>query len=145
MAPMRLVVPWRRLVRESPPPYPLIAKPMRARGVLYAANNLGVLEYDGATWRLIVTVNHISRALVAQLEFDALVHLVGEQMRETFQASIVYVALHNQATDLIHFPYEYGDKKRTPSESSACRVRRKKGGSTRTTCACSPRLPPTSV
>jgi signal transduction histidine kinase len=59
------------------------------------------------------TVNHISRALVAQLEFDALVQLVGEQMRETFRASIVYVALHDRETDMIHFPYEFGDV--TPS------------------------------
>lgn len=55
------------------------------------------------------TVNHISRALVSQLEFDALVHLVGEQMRETFKADIVYVALYDRETNMLHFPYEYGD------------------------------------
>ncbi|PWN05772.1 GAF domain-containing sensor histidine kinase [Rhodohalobacter mucosus] len=56
------------------------------------------------------TVNRISQALVSQLEFDALIKLVGELMRETFRADIVYVALHDKETDMIHFPFEYGDK-----------------------------------
>jgi GAF domain-containing protein len=55
------------------------------------------------------TVNNISRALVSQLEFDALVDLVGEQMRKTFKADIVYLALHEQETDMLHFPYYFGD------------------------------------
>jgi len=56
------------------------------------------------------TVNRISQALVSQLEFDALIELVGELMRETFRADIVYVALYDKKTDMIHFPFEYGDK-----------------------------------
>jgi len=56
------------------------------------------------------TVNNISRALVSQLEFDKLIELVGEQMRETFKADIVYLALHNQKTNMLNFPYYYGDE-----------------------------------
>jgi|AntRauTorcE11897_2_1112592.scaffolds.fasta_scaffold04134_1 GAF domain-containing protein len=56
------------------------------------------------------TVNRISRALVSQLEFDALVRLVGEQMRETFRADIVYLAMHNKETNMLHFPYIYGEE-----------------------------------
>ena len=56
------------------------------------------------------TVNRISQALVSQLDFDALITLVGELMKETFKADIVYVAMYDEAADLIHFPYEYGDK-----------------------------------
>ncbi len=56
------------------------------------------------------TVNRISQALVSQLEFDALIKLVGELMKETFRADIVYVALYDKETDMIHFPFEYGDK-----------------------------------
>ena len=55
------------------------------------------------------TVNNISRALVAQLEFDALMNLVGEQMRENFKADIVYLAIHDKKTNMLHFPYNYGD------------------------------------
>ncbi|MDX1672075.1 MAG: GAF domain-containing protein [Balneolaceae bacterium] len=55
------------------------------------------------------TVNRISRALVSQLEFDALIELVGEQMRDTFKADIVYLALHDRENNMLHFPYYYGD------------------------------------
>jgi len=51
------------------------------------------------------TVNSVVRALAAQLDLDALVELVGEKMRETFQADIVYVALLDRRTDRIEFPY----------------------------------------
>ncbi len=55
------------------------------------------------------TVNKISKALVSQLEFDALMNLVGEQMRETFNADIVYLAIHDTKSNMLNFPYYYGD------------------------------------
>jgi PAS domain S-box-containing protein len=55
------------------------------------------------------TINTISQALVAETELDALIQLTGEQMRQTFQADIVYVALLDPRTCLIHFPYTYGE------------------------------------
>lgn len=55
------------------------------------------------------TVNNISRAMVSQLEFDALVELVGEQLKETFKADIVYLAIHDHETNMLHFPYLYGE------------------------------------
>ncbi|HEV8281671.1 MAG TPA: response regulator, partial [Candidatus Limnocylindrales bacterium] len=39
------------------------------------------------------------------LDLAALIELVGEQMRQTFGADIVYVALHDPATNLINFPF----------------------------------------
>jgi signal transduction histidine kinase len=56
------------------------------------------------------TVNNISKAMVSQLDLGALIQLVGDQMRDTFKADIVYIALYDKETDMIHFPYEYGDK-----------------------------------
>ncbi len=55
------------------------------------------------------TVNNISIAMVSLLEFNALIKLVGEQMRKTFKADIVYLALHDQKTNMLHFPYIYGE------------------------------------
>jgi signal transduction histidine kinase/ligand-binding sensor domain-containing protein len=57
----------------------------------------------------LATVNNISQALTAQLEFDALVKLVGEQIRTTFNADIAYVALLDKSRDMLTFPYGYGD------------------------------------
>lgn len=55
------------------------------------------------------TVNQISSALVSQLELNSLIKLVGEQMQDTFKADIVYVAMHDRKTNMLHFPYVYGD------------------------------------
>ncbi len=50
-------------------------------------------------------VNSIGQAFASQLELDALIQLVGDKMRETFNAQIVYVALLDRTTNLISFPY----------------------------------------
>ena len=55
------------------------------------------------------TVNNISHALVSQLEFNRLIQLIGEQMRSTFNADIVYLALYDRKNNLLNFPYYYGD------------------------------------
>ena len=48
------------------------------------------------------TVADVGQALAEQLDLDALVQLVGERMRDTFQADIVYVALLDPHLSLIH-------------------------------------------
>jgi PAS domain S-box-containing protein len=55
-------------------------------------------------------VNRVSQALAFQLDLDALIELVGEQMRQTFEADIVYVALYDRHTCTLHFPYQFGDE-----------------------------------
>ncbi len=42
-------------------------------------------------------MNSVGQALATQLELDALIELVGERVRETFEADIAYVALHDEA------------------------------------------------
>ena len=56
------------------------------------------------------TINAVSSALVTEPELDALIQLVGDQMRQIFEADVVYVALLDQDTQTINFPYEYGEK-----------------------------------
>jgi GAF domain-containing protein len=58
----------------------------------------------------LATVNTASQAIATQLELETLIPLIGEQMRQTFQADIVYVALLDQQTNLIHFPYSFGEE-----------------------------------
>jgi len=55
------------------------------------------------------TVNSISQALASQLNLDELIKLVGEQLRQLFRANIVYLAILDQKTKVINFPYQYGD------------------------------------
>ncbi len=53
----------------------------------------------------LATVNSIGQALAAQLDLDTLIELVGERVRETFDADIAYVALLDQAAERIEFAY----------------------------------------
>jgi len=55
------------------------------------------------------TVNNISQALASQLNLDELIKLVGEQLRELFKANIVYLAILDEKTKTIYFPFQYGD------------------------------------
>jgi GAF domain-containing protein/CheY-like chemotaxis protein/HPt (histidine-containing phosphotransfer) domain-containing protein len=50
-------------------------------------------------------VNGIGQALAEQLDLDALIERLGDQLRDVFVADIVYVALHDETTDMIEFPY----------------------------------------
>jgi transcriptional regulator with GAF, ATPase, and Fis domain len=55
------------------------------------------------------TVNNISRALASQLDVHDLVQMVGDQLRYLFKANIVYLALWDPKTNIIDFPYQYGE------------------------------------
>src|SRR4029079_9456856 len=49
--------------------------------------------------------NSIGQALAEQLDLDPLIERLGDQLQSLFGADIVYVALHDRATDLIEFAY----------------------------------------
>jgi len=57
----------------------------------------------------LATVNSVSKALASQLDPDELIQLVGDQMKDLFKANIVYVALLDKKTRMIHFVYQYGE------------------------------------
>jgi GAF domain-containing protein/CheY-like chemotaxis protein/HPt (histidine-containing phosphotransfer) domain-containing protein len=66
----------------------------------------------------LATVNSVGQALADQLDLDALIERLGDQLRDLFEADIVYVALHDTATDLIEFPYytEHGRRDPYPAQ-----------------------------
>ncbi|HEY9364685.1 MAG TPA: GAF domain-containing protein, partial [Chitinophagaceae bacterium] len=57
----------------------------------------------------LTTVNNISKALASQLNPEQLIQIVGDQMKDLFNANIVYLALLNKQNNIIYFPYQYGD------------------------------------
>jgi GAF domain-containing protein/CheY-like chemotaxis protein/HPt (histidine-containing phosphotransfer) domain-containing protein len=61
-------------------------------------------------------VNNVGQALADQLELDALIERLGDQLQEVFTADLVYVALHDRATDMIEFAYysEAGERRENP-------------------------------
>ena len=60
------------------------------------------------------TINSVGQALAAQLDLTALIELVGDKMRETFNADIVYVAMLDAGRGIIEFPYHNEDGNREP-------------------------------
>ena len=54
-------------------------------------------------------ISKVSQALIAEAELDSTIQLIGSQMREIFNADIVYLALLDPKTNLIHFPYQFGE------------------------------------
>ncbi|HET7928394.1 MAG TPA: GAF domain-containing protein [Actinomycetota bacterium] len=54
-------------------------------------------------------VNNVGQALAEQLDLDALIEALGDQLREVFAADLVYVALHDRSTNMIEFAY-YNEK-----------------------------------
>jgi PAS domain S-box-containing protein len=62
----------------------------------------------------LATVNSVGHALSSQLDPDALIELVGEQVRQTFEADIAYVALHDEAAGRIEFAYYHESGERRP-------------------------------
>jgi signal transduction histidine kinase/DNA-binding response OmpR family regulator len=57
----------------------------------------------------LATVNALGQALSSKIDFNELIRTVGEKMREAFRADIVYVAVLDEAAQLIRFPYAHGD------------------------------------
>jgi signal transduction histidine kinase len=57
----------------------------------------------------LAAVNTVSSALASELDLGALIQLVGEQTRSIFNADIAYVALLDETSNTITFPYTYGE------------------------------------
>ncbi len=57
-------------------------------------------------------VNEIGAALAKQLDFQEIVELVGARVSGIFEASSLFVALYDEATETISFPYELAEGER---------------------------------
>jgi signal transduction histidine kinase/ligand-binding sensor domain-containing protein/DNA-binding response OmpR family regulator len=57
----------------------------------------------------LATVNTVARQLAGKLDLGSLIALVGEQVRQVFNADIAYVALLDRTSGMINFPYVHGE------------------------------------
>jgi signal transduction histidine kinase/CheY-like chemotaxis protein len=76
-----------------------------AASLSVALENVRLIDETRQRLAELGTVNEVGQALSSQLDLDALIELVGEQMRRTFEADICYVAIHDVASGMIQFPY----------------------------------------
>ena len=78
-----------------------------AASLSLSLDNVRLLDDQRQRLAELGTVNSVGQAISAQLDPDALIQLVGEKVRDTFAADLVYVALHDVAQGKIHFPYYF--------------------------------------
>ena len=57
-------------------------------------------------------INEIGEALAQQLDFEAIIELVGERVRVIFEASSMFIGLYDAAADTVSFPYTIDDGER---------------------------------
>ncbi len=81
------------------------------------ASNMGVAIENARLYQAeqeraaeLATINTVSAAMAGELNLNALIDLVGEQVRSVFKADIAYVALLDKASQIINFPYQYGQQ-----------------------------------
>jgi PAS domain S-box-containing protein len=84
-----------------------------------ALDNARLLDESQQRVAELATVNTVGQALSSQLDLDALIDLVGQKVRETFEAGIAYVALHDPQSGRIDFPYYYERGQRRDEASIA--------------------------
>src|SRR6478609_2772033 len=53
----------------------------------------------------LAVINEIGAALAEQLDFDTIIRLVGQRVHDQYDAENMFIALHNQATNTIAFPF----------------------------------------
>ncbi|MGH2407284.1 MAG: GAF domain-containing protein, partial [Candidatus Limnocylindrales bacterium] len=60
----------------------------------------------------LAVINEIGAALAMQLDFDAIVELVGEKVREIFDVQTIAIALYDEGTGKLTFPFTIDEGKR---------------------------------
>ncbi len=53
----------------------------------------------------LAVINAVQAALAGELELQAIYDVVGEKLREVFDAQVIDIAVYDEASGLLHFPY----------------------------------------
>jgi GAF domain-containing protein/CheY-like chemotaxis protein len=61
-------------------------------------------------------VNEIGSALAKQLDFETIINLVGERIRAMFDSQDMYIALYDEGTNTLRFPYDLAAGKRQATD-----------------------------
>jgi len=76
-----------------------------AASLSVALDNARLIDETRQRAAELAIVNSVGQALAGQLDLDALIEQLGDQMRDTFDADLVYVALHDPEREMIDFVY----------------------------------------
>src|SRR5262249_35584079 len=90
-----------------------------AGSLTVALENARLVQETRQRVRELATRDTVGQGLSSQLDLDGLIELVGERVRETFDADIAYVALHDEPAARIDFAYYYESGERRPEAPMA--------------------------
>jgi signal transduction histidine kinase/ActR/RegA family two-component response regulator len=81
-----------------------------------------VFSYEAERRRVaeLEVINEVQAAVAAQLDFQAIVRLVGDRLREVFQTGNMAIRWFDDEADLCHFVYEYQDGQQHILEPARC-------------------------
>ena len=86
------------------------------RSVASALARVRAIEAARERTAELTLVNEIGRGLAQQLEFDAIIELVGERVREQFDATSMFIATYDPATTMMTFRYELDEGRRAHTD-----------------------------
>jgi len=71
----------------------------------------------------LAVINSIQQGLVAELDLQAIIELVGRKLGEVFSAEVVGIALHDAVRDIVTYPYllDHGERYRPPPQPQGSR------------------------
>ncbi len=75
-----------------------------------ALENARLFEAEQKRVAELEAINNVSAALVKEIDLNALLQLVGEQMCSIFKADIAYIALLEESRRMINFPFTCGEE-----------------------------------
>jgi len=64
----------------------------------------------------LAVVNEIGAALAKQLDFGAIIELVGERIRQMFDTNSIFIGLYDEAAGVVAFPYSIEEDEVLPME-----------------------------
>ncbi|MFN2417961.1 MAG: GAF domain-containing protein, partial [Candidatus Limnocylindria bacterium] len=65
----------------------------------------------------LAVVNEIGAALAKQLDFGAIIELVGERIREMFDTNSIFIGLYDEAAGVVAFPYSIEEDEVLPMDA----------------------------
>jgi PAS domain S-box-containing protein len=77
-----------------------------------ALSNVRLFDETNQRAAELAVINSVQGGLAAQLDFDAIIELVGEKIREVFDAQGIGIALYDRQTNIVSSPYFIDDGQR---------------------------------
>ena len=83
-----------------------------------------LLKETGQRNAELAVINSVQQGLVAEIDFQTIVDLVGEKLRSVFAADVVGIALLDRERDIVSYPYlvDHGERFHPPAAAQGSRV-----------------------